>query len=771
MSKTYFYKNAIIILAVDVILVAFSWYFSYLLRFNFSIPEVTEGSALATLPLVIAIKILTFHFFKLYQGMWRYTSLPDLANILKASTSGSLIIILIMLFSHGFAGFPRSVFIIDWCITLLLISGCRVGIRLYFWMDSGDKSAQFSRLSFFSSLLLKHNLPGKKLLVIGAGNCGEKIVREIRENPQLGYQVAGFIDDHPSKANLQIHGIPVVGKTDEIKTIANKMGIEELLIAIPSASYKKMRSIVGCCDGSGIPFKTVPSMSELINGRVTVKAIRDVRYKDLLGREPVKLDELRIGGCLKGARVIVTGAGGSIGSELCRQICRFRPSSIILFERAESPLYEIELELKKGFPDVEIVPMLADVSDRRQLSFVFEAYRPQVVFHAAAYKHVPLLELQPWKSVINNILGTRNMIDISKQFSVERFVFVSTDKAVRPTNVMGASKRVAELLVHGQNGCELSDKKFMAVRFGNVVGSAGSVVPLFKRQIAYGGPVTVTHPEVTRYFMTIPEACQLILQAGSMGNGGETFVLDMGTPVKISDMARDLIRLSGYEPDVDIKIEFIGLRPGEKLYEELITEDEGIAPTGHGKIMVLRGQSCDQAVLNGQIDELFQLAAEYDSAGIRAKLCEIVPEFHPENGDEIEENGRIKEAGKSQLTFVDRRSEKRFRPMNGSVVIPDFDSKSECRIVDISRGGLSFYYNGKKNFTQDFLELALGKVNDGLNLDNIPCKFISQRAENNAFQLDDKEMKRFSVKFGELTQVQRDQLASFLENHTVPMGT
>jgi hypothetical protein len=331
---------------------------------------------------------------------------------------------------------------------------------------------------------------------------------------------------------------------------------------------------------------------------------------------------------------------------------------------------------------------------------------------------------------------------------------------------MGASKRVSELLVQGQNGCELSDKKFMALRFGNVVGSAGSVVPLFKRQIANGGPVTVTHPEVTRYFMTIPEACQLILQAGSMGGGGETFVLDMGTPVRISDMARDLIRLSGYEPDVDIKIEYIGLRPGEKLYEELISKDEGVEQTGHEKIMVLRGQSCDPAVLNGHIDELSQLADECDSAGIRAKLREIVPEFHPEAGDEIERNGKRKKTGKSQLTFIDRRREKRLKPINGSVVIPDFGLKRECRIVDISRGGLSFYYNGKKNRTPDFLELDLGTVDNGFSFDNIPCKFISQRLDNSSFQLDNEETKRFSVEFGDLTRAQRDQLDYFIKNYT-----
>jgi FlaA1/EpsC-like NDP-sugar epimerase len=334
--------------------------------------------------------------------------------------------------------------------------------------------------------------------------------------------------------------------------------------------------------------------------------------------------------------VLVTGAGGSIGSELCRQICRFRPDRIVLYERAESPLYELGLELKQNFGGVEILPLLADIRDRRQLEKAFEASKPQVVFHAAAYKHVPMLELQPWKAIKNNVLGTRNLIDISLRFEVERFVFVSTDKAVNPSNVMGASKRAAELVVQSQNGCGQSSTRFMIVRFGNVVGSVGSVVPLFKKQIEKGGPVTVTHPGATRYFMTIPEACQLILQAGAMGEGGEIFILDMGTSIKIADMARDLIRLSGFEPDVDIKIEYIGLRPGEKLDEELITEGEGIVPTSHEKIMVLRGAECNLGVVNGKIDELATLAYEQEAEGIKTKLREIVPEYSPaacETGD------------------------------------------------------------------------------------------------------------------------------------------
>jgi len=622
------YLNFFIVLGIDIVLVSCAWYFSHLLRFNFNIPPDSAAVMARLIPIVLLVKILTFYMFDLYRGMWRYTSLNDLINMIKAASVGSLLIVALVLFTHGFTGFSRATFIIDWILTIFFIAGYRGGIRLFFWIGGKDPSVRTARFGLFKVGRLAGR-GGKRLLIIGAGDCGEKIFREIQDNASLRYRVVGFVDDDEIKVGKQIHGIPVLGTTGELKTIVERMKVEEALIAIPSASGATMRSIVLLCDESGIPFKTVPSMGELINGKVSVKAIRDVAYRDLLGREVIRLDEDRIGAYLENSRVLVTGAGGSIGSELCRQICRFRPLSLILFERAESPLYEIDLELKADFPYVKIVSVLGDIRDRRQLTQAFSEHQPQVVFHAAAYKHVPMMEMQPWKAVRNNILGTRNVIDMAKQHDVDRFVFVSTDKAVRPVNVMGATKRVAELLVEGQNGGGNTRPKFMIVRFGNVVGSVGSVVPLFKKQIEKGGPVTVTHPDMTRYFMTIPEACQLILQAGGMGEGGEIFILDMGTPVKIVDMARDLIRLSGFEPDMDIHVEYIGLRPGEKLHEELMTEGEGIVPTSHEKIMVLRGGSCDQIALNGAIDKLAGLAYEQDVKGIIAKLQEMVPEYSP----------------------------------------------------------------------------------------------------------------------------------------------
>ncbi len=611
-----------------MLLLAGSLYAAHLVRFDFDIPQHFLRLLYRMLPFVLVTKVISFYFFDLYRGMWRYTSIVDLLNIIKASILSSLLIISFILFSTRFQGFSRSVFIIDWCFTILFISGYRMLIRLYFEHFSEDKPRSISirkALNIFN----RKRAGDKRLIIIGAGNCGEKIYREIRDNVRLQYNVVGFLDDDSAKVGKKIHGIPVLSSIGDVKNVIKKVEADEALIAIPSANSSQMRTIVANCKESGIRFKTVPGMGELINGKVTVNAIREVAYRDLLGREVINLDEERIGGYIQGQCVLVTGAGGSIGSELCRQISRFRPRDIILYERAESPLFEIELELKRNFPYIKILAVLGDVRDRAQLSHAFSNFRPQVVFHAAAYKHVPIMELQPWKAVKNNILGTRNMIDISNQYSVERFVFVSTDKAVRPVNIMGATKRVSEVLVQGQNGLGLSSTHFVIVRFGNVVGSVGSVVPLFKKQIERGGPVTVTHPEVTRYFMTIPESCQLILQAGAMGEGGEIFILDMGTPIKIDDMARDLIRLSGFEPDVDIKIEYVGLRPGEKLYEELIIEGEGIVPTSHEKIMALKGEQYDQKFLNDKIDELRSLAHQQDAERIGLLLQELVPEYKP----------------------------------------------------------------------------------------------------------------------------------------------
>ncbi len=621
-------RNFLIILGIDLILLASAWYGAHLLRFNFHIPASHMTLMKKTLPFIVAIKVLCFYFSDLYRGMWRYVSITDLLNVIRASSISTLVIVSLVLFVTRFEGFPRSAFIIDWCLTILLISGFRLSIRLYFELISEEKPWRIAVGTFLLPFGQKR-ADSKNLLIIGAGDCGEKIYREIRDNARLRYNVVGFLDDDPSKGGMKIHGIPVLGPIRDIEAVPGSVRADEALIAIPSATSQQMRKIVAHCKESGIEFKTVPGMGELINGKVTVNAIREVAYRDLLGREAVKLDQVRIGSYLRRQTVLVTGAGGSIGSELCRQICRFRPDRIALYERAESPLYELELELRQNFGGVEILPLLADIRDRRQLEKAFAASKPQVVFHAAAYKHVPMLELQPWKAIKNNILGTRNLIDMSLRFGVERFVFVSTDKAVRPANVMGASKRAAELLIQSQNGYRPSSTRFMTVRFGNVVGSVGSVIPLFKKQIKRGGPVTVTHPEATRYFMTIPEACQLILQAGAMGEGGEIFILDMGTSIRIADMARDLIRLSGFEPDVDVKIKYIGLRPGEKLHEELITEGEGIVSTSHEKIMVLKGAPFDPEMLNGKVDELASLAYEQEAEEIKGKLQEIVPEYRP----------------------------------------------------------------------------------------------------------------------------------------------
>ena len=539
----------------------------------------------------------------------------------------ALLIIVWALLIYRYKNVPRSVVFIDWCFNILLISGVRLGIRLFF--QKYVPTNPVLSLSPIHGIRSGISRQAKKLLILGAGSCGEKILREIHDNPQLNYTVVGFLDDAPGKIGRKIHGVSVRGIIGDLSFVAQKTGADELLIAIPSASATEMRRIVAVCKESGLRFKTVPSYGELIDGKVTFKTVREVAYRDLIGRETVKLDEKRIEECLRGKRVMVTGAGGSIGSELCRQICRFGPEKLILFERAESPLYEIDLELRSSCEDVKIIPVLGDIQDGDHLRKTFEAHRPQIIFHAAAYKHVPMLELQPWKAVENNILGTQKLLDVATEFALDLLVLVSTDKAVKSANVMGASKRLAEMLTLNHHSCNLSRTRMMAVRFGNVVGSVGSVAPLFKRQIENGGPVTVTHPDVTRYFMTIREASQLILQAASMGQGGEIFILDMGTPVKIADMAQDLIRLSGFEPNVDIKIEYIGLRPGEKLYEELITDDENALPTPHPKIMMLKGGACDLALLNGSIQELERLASAQDAARIKSKLQEMVPDYTP----------------------------------------------------------------------------------------------------------------------------------------------
>jgi FlaA1/EpsC-like NDP-sugar epimerase len=605
---------------------------AYLFRFEFTLHQEALLQLKTVLPWVVPLKLFVFFGFGLYRGMWRYTSIRDFSRLAQACFLSTLLIMAIVLFIYRFWGFSRAVFILDGGLTFFLAGGLRMAIRLYFASQgSFRENAKFPDQP-------KHQ---KRVLIAGAGAAGEKILREILENYQINYEVVGFVDDDPVKQGRSIHGVLVLGRMDGMPEIIARRDIEEVLIAIPSASGEEMRRIIDICKSCNIFYKTLPGIGEIIDGRVSVKILRDVRYEDLLGRPPVQLDITGIRSYLDGRTVMITGCGGSIGSELCRQVIKYQPYSLILVDASEANLFHIQMELQHELYYKTCTTILGHVQDRRLMTSVFQKFRPQVVFHAAAYKHVPMLEKNPWEAITNNIMGSQVLMDLAVECGVNRFVFVSTDKAVKPTNVMGASKRVAELLLQSFQG---NGTTFVAVRFGNVVGSSGSVIPLFRRQIEQGGPVTVTHPDVNRYFMTIPEAAQMIIQAGAMGKGGEVFILKMGTPVNILDMAKDLIRLSGKEPDNDIRIVFTGLREGEKLYEELITVGEGIGPTEHDKIMVLRPDGFSNGIkspaelqdwLNSELKQLYELSLRHNSQAIKTKLSEIVPEYSPQEAESI----------------------------------------------------------------------------------------------------------------------------------------
>lgn len=606
-------------------LLAIVYIFSYVLRFEGKLDDQTIFNVKYTILPIISCKIAIFSYFNLYKGMWRYTGIVDLINIIKAIVTSNLIIVAFILMSTGFIGFSRSVFLIDAVFSLLFIAGIRLVIRLIL-------SPSIQSNSFLHS---KQENGLKKLIIIGAGDAGEKVVREINDNPRMKYKVVGFIDDNKKKFGMHIHGIQVYGSVDNLSSVVQEKKVDEILIAIPSAVGENMRRIVDACNSIKIPFKTLPGMGELIDGHISIKTIRDISYKDLLKRHPVRLENNKISEFLNNKCIFVTGAGGSIGSELCRQIIKYEPALVVLFDASESNLYSIQMELKHDKTYLKYRTVLGRIQDHLLVDDLFKKYKPNIVFHAAAYKHVPLVERNPWEAIYSNIIGTQVLINASVKHRVERFVLVSSDKAVRPTNVMGTSKRVVEKLLQLQNN---NTTKFMAVRFGNVIGSSGSVVPLFLNQIKKGGPITVTHPEITRFFMTIEEAAQLILQAFTMGEGGEIFILKMGTPIKIVDIANDLIKLSGNEMK-DIKIVFTGLRPGEKLYEELITEGEGIVETDHEKILVLKKNACsseDMSIetqqecisdIDSKISKLIQLAEKHDSRAIKATLKTIVPEY------------------------------------------------------------------------------------------------------------------------------------------------
>jgi len=614
-------RNFWIIVGIDVGLVCAAYVLAYLIRFEGDIPPEQLALLTQTLPWLVPLKIAIFFGLGLYRGMWRYTSIADLINIIKASVISTSALATALLIISRFEGFSRSVLILDCLLTLILVGGVRMLIRVYI--------QRTIPASFFSPTFFPFFNPDRRkrtrLLIVGAGDAAEKMLREIQDNPRIHYRPVGFLDDDPRKRGQAIHGVPVLGAIEEIETLP--IQFDEILIAIPSARGEVMRRVVELCDRTGKRYRTIPKIGELIEGRISVNTIREVRLEDLVGRQEVRLDPDMISRLLCGKRILVTGAGGSIGSELVRQISRFQPRGGGLLDFSEFNLFRIEQEFKRRLRSLPTESFLTDVRDRDALKAVMDRFRPHILFHAAAYKHVPMQESHPREAVLNNVLGTRNLVELAIEAEVERFVLVSTDKAVRPTNVMGATKRVAELFVESMNGRHAT--RFMAVRFGNVFSSSGSAIPIFQEQIATGGPVTVTHPDVRRYFMSIPEAAQLILQAGAMGEGGEIFILDMGEPIRIVDMARDLIRLHGLEPDRDIAIEFTGLRPGEKLHEELITSGEGIVPTEHEKIMVLRGKTLDAAALLARIEALLAISRQGDGEAIRKKLRDIVPEYMP----------------------------------------------------------------------------------------------------------------------------------------------
>lgn len=609
-------RNFWLMIAIDMTMVGLAYYGAFWVRFEGQIPAATLELVKKTLPIVIALKIALFYYFNLYRGMWRYTSIVDMINLLKASVLSSFFILLAIFFLYRLEQFPRSIIVIDYMLALFLVGGIRLAVRLYF-------SRSTSGFSFATSLKARK---GKKLLLIGAGDAGERIIREIMENDRIKMIPMGILDDDPQKQGKTIHGVPVLGRIAMVTRLRDDF--DEILITLPSATSAEMKRIVAACEPTGKPFKTMPPLGELIDGKVSLTMVREVTIADVIGRDEVHLDSREIGSFLTGKRVLITGAGGSIGAELTRQAARFSPSSLGLVDFSEFNLYQAEIDLRDQFRGLEAKIYLADLKNRERVERVFKDFKPHVVFHAAAYKHVPLQEANPWEAVENNLLGTKHAVENAIASGVEKFVMVSTDKAVRPTNIMGATKRVCECLAMSAN--RQGTTRFMAVRFGNVIGSSGSVIPLFRRQIARGGPVTVTHPEVTRFFMSIPEAARLILQAGSMGEGGEIFILKMGEPVRIQDMARSIIKLSGFEPDEDIKIVYTGLRPGEKLYEELITEGEGIIQTGHDKILVLRGNGIDRERLNSEVEELIAIAQSFSAEEIKKKLCRIVPEYTPE---------------------------------------------------------------------------------------------------------------------------------------------
>jgi FlaA1/EpsC-like NDP-sugar epimerase len=607
----WFNRRRVVHLLFDACLVAAAWYLAFALRFDFRIPARYEELLSQTILLVVGVKVGVFVLAGFYNHWWRYVSIRDMWSIARGVVVASFLVFILIYLVEPVENvrLPRSVFITDTLLLLALVTGVRLLVRTL--MERPGRRSLVTR--------------GKELLVVGAGDAGQLIVREMQKNPNLGYTPIGLVDDDARKRNLRVHGVRVLGTTADLPRLLADNRPDELIIAIPSAAGETRQRIVNACRDARVPVKTLPAVHELISGDLHLsRQLREVQVEDVLGREAVELDLASIASYVTGETVLVTGAGGSIGSELCRQIAAVGAERIVLVDHSENALVEIERELAYERRYGSTVAVLADAKDRAKVRRLFERFRPGVVFHAAAYKHVPLMEANPLESVRNNIFSTAVMAEVASEFRTKRFVLVSTDKAVNAKNVLGQTKAVCEWIMEAAAAREQNGTHFISVRFGNVLGSSGSVIPLFRRQIARGGPVTVTHPEMTRYFMTIPEAVQLIIQAGAIGESGDIYVLDMGTPVRIIDLAHNMIRLSGKEPDRDIAIEFIGVRPGEKLHEELWAAGENAVPTTHAKILRCGTQPVDPLWLEEELAELERLVEAGETVEIVNRIGMMV---------------------------------------------------------------------------------------------------------------------------------------------------
>ncbi len=603
-----------LIVSSQLILAAMAYFFAFLLQYQFNLTHDRSLLFLQTLPMVVLVKAITFYFSDLYQGWWRYVGMHDLIDIFKACLIASLVFGFLIWLIFGYT-FAKSILVLDFILSVFLIGGIRFSIRAI---------REYARIMPLS--------PGKNALIYGSREIGVELLKEIKANPQIKINVIGFIDDFAPKKGFKIHGIPILGGQEEIPVILQKFSVDEIIITTPSLKAKELKALINRFEETNVRFKIVPPMSDILTDKVSVRHLRDVQLEDLLGRQAIKLDTDLIRAQLLDKVVMITGAGGSIGSELARQVATFCPAKLILYERNENNLFMIQWELAGLYPSLNLLTVFGDILDKRILERVFDHHRPDVVYHAAAYKHVPMMETHPLEAIKNNIGGTFNVANFAVEYGTGKFVLISTDKAVRPSNIMGMTKRVAEKLVSSLQK-QQSKTKLVSVRFGNVMGSTGSVIPLFKKQISQGGPMTVTHPDAMRYFMTITEAVQLVMQAASISKGGEIFILEMGEQIRILDLAKNLIRLSGLEPDRDIEVVFTGLRPGEKLSEKLYDNTEGIEKTDHEKIHLVRS---DEKSIENNFQKMIAPLLNFADQGLENEAFQALinlSDGDPQNGN------------------------------------------------------------------------------------------------------------------------------------------